>query len=281
MFENQSISKNNIDNDYIVGIPSGEVLNVNSKILLKLMDNKLINYHNSYLCYYFMDKNYKSVKEIINDFNKNRIDNYQREYIEFNIEKFGIKNYIIDDDLNVNVKGDVDISGRGLIKIPIKFNIIDGDFNCSNNKLTNLVNSPMTVNGIFDCSNNNIYTLIGGPRFIDMAYDCSNNLLEDLDGYPDICVNVFDCSNNYIKTLIHLPKILNVKYFDVSNNKLKDLRGPLKAKNFDCSNNNITTLVNGLTECNGTFICNYNKLNNLLGSPKAKILIYERGNNIV
>lgn len=276
MFENENIVKSN---QYILGVPSGEIIEINSKILLKLIDENLINYHDVYMCYYFKDKYYKNVKRIISEFNDTEIDKYQKDYIEFNLDKFEIKNYIINDDLSVDVRGDVDISGRNLIKIPIKFNIIDGDFDCSNNKLTNLVNSPRTINGIFNCSKNNIYTLIGGPNFIKMAYDCSDNLLEELDGYPIICPNIFDCSNNQINTLKHLPKILDVVFFDVSYNRLKNLTGPVKTKNFDCSNNNITTLVNGITECDGTFNCNYNKLYNLLGAPKAKILIYERGNN--
>lgn len=49
-----------------------------------------------------------------------------------------IKDYKINNDLTVDVVGDVNLSGKGLTEIPVKFGVITGSFYCSNNQLTSL-----------------------------------------------------------------------------------------------------------------------------------------------
>ena len=69
--------------------------------------------------------------------------------------------------------------------------------------LTSLQNSPETVNGNFDCSNNSLVDLIGGPNNVYGTYYAMNNQLENLKGM--FTVNNVDVSNNKLKSLHSLP----------------------------------------------------------------------------
>ena len=50
-------------------------------------------------------------------------------------EKYGIKNYTINDDGSIDVDSDVYLNGSNLTQIPLKFNKVTGDFYCYNNSL--------------------------------------------------------------------------------------------------------------------------------------------------
>lgn len=100
--------------------------------------------------------------------------------------------YIINDDLTVDVNGDVNISDIGITKIPVKFGKVSGSFNVSTNRLTSLRNSPQEVGGDFNCSNNYLTNLVGGPLSVGNTYDCSKNRLKDINGigsYKEIISN--------------------------------------------------------------------------------------------
>lgn len=56
----------------------------------------------------------------------------------------------------INVHGDCYINSNHLGKIPWKFNIVEGNFNCSENDLTSLKNCPNVVKGSFNCQKNYI-----------------------------------------------------------------------------------------------------------------------------
>ncbi len=66
----------------------------------------------------------------------------------------------------------VDMSNMNLTEIPIKFNYISGDFNCSNNKLTTLKNAPNQVSKHFDCSFNNLTSLEFSPTSVREDFWC-------------------------------------------------------------------------------------------------------------
>ena len=74
-------------------------------------------------------------------------------------ENLSLKDYVsgtIKQNSNgYDVDGHVILSVLNLKKIPWKFNIVTGDFDCENNKLTTLENSPKEVGGDFYCRNNN------------------------------------------------------------------------------------------------------------------------------
>jgi hypothetical protein len=72
-------------------------------------------------------------------------------------------------------------------------------FNCSNNKLTSLNNSPKTVGGSFYCGHNQLISLKGAPTYVGNNFVCSNNLLTSLDGVPKFVGENFICRFNSVK----------------------------------------------------------------------------------
>lgn len=86
-----------------------------------------------------------------------------------------IHNYIINEDLSVDVMGDVNFSGKNLEFIPIQFGVIDGNFDCSNTNLQNTQGFPKKVKGSVDISGTSIKSLHGMTEDIGQSFYCSNN----------------------------------------------------------------------------------------------------------
>jgi hypothetical protein len=78
---------------------------------------------------------------------------------------YDITNYEVVNGL-VNVNGDVYLSDRGLVKLPLNFGTVTGNFNCSYNKLTKLEGCPNSVGGNFNCSYNKLTKLEGSPSSV-------------------------------------------------------------------------------------------------------------------
>lgn len=142
------------------------------------------------------------------------------EEVEAICKWFGLKDYKVNNDLSVDVNGNVDISKRKLSRIPIKFNSVRGHFFCHFNNLKSLENSPEIVEGGFNCSENQLTSLKYGPKEV-YSFDCSRNLLKDLKFSPKKVKGIFDCSQNQLRTLEGAPR--QVKAFDCSHNYLKNL----------------------------------------------------------
>ena len=74
------------------------------------------------------------------------------------LKKHEVKKYTLVPDEQygfvIDVNGDVDLSDKNLINIPVKFNTINGYFICNVNQLTSLEFCPQTVRGSFYCENN-------------------------------------------------------------------------------------------------------------------------------
>jgi len=226
----------------------------------------MIKYDKTLDVFTYRDGNYHRILNML-------IDKQKIEEIENNLYKLGISDYIINKNYKVDVFEDVDISQKGLTKIPFKFGKIDGNFDCSFNKLDNLVNSPDEVSGFFDCSLNGLYSLIGGPRIAMTGYYCSDNNLTDLEGFPEKVYVIFNAERNKLKTLKGTPEELVCRDFTVAQNDLINLHnGPKRGFNFDCSQNDITTLLDGIKELEGIFDCSYNKLTSLMGKPKCNMI---------
>jgi len=138
------------------------------------------------------------------------------------IEKLGIENYTFNDDLTIDVNGNVDLYDKYLSKIPIKFRNVSGFFDCSYNNLTSLEGCPKTIGDYFDCDNNMLTSLVGGPETVVDYFDCSYNELTSLLGSPKTLGGYFDCSNNNLISLEGSPKMIG--------------------GNFYCRNNNLTSL---------------------------------------
>lgn len=129
------------------------------------------------------------------------------------LDRIGINNYIINDDLIVDVDNNINISNMELTEIPIQFGKVTGAFDCSNNKLTSLKGCPSEVGWFFDCCNNKIESLIGSPRIVDSTFTFVNNKVKNLEGAPDEVGGNFICRENQITTLKWCPGYLtNVNF---------------------------------------------------------------------
>jgi hypothetical protein len=154
--------------------------------------------------------------------------NESLEDIDSICKKYGIKNYTIKDGL-VHVDGDVDLSRRGLTKLPLKFGEVTGYFLCSYNQLTSLEGAPTRVGGYFDCYGNQLTSLEGAPTRVGGYFDCSNNKLTNLEGAPEVVENGFYCYNNKLTNLEGAPEVVE-KGFYCYNNKLTSLKGGSKVR---------------------------------------------------
>ena len=138
---------------------------------------------------------------------------FQQKYCELAAEKFlsehNIKNYKLKFQhgtpsvMLVDVEGDVDLSHQNLIDDDItnlhriKFNIIRGNFNCSNNKLSSLNFCPTHVNGDFNCSHNQLTSLKNAPKYVGGDFRCFCNNVIDLAGIPTTNIGgKFYCSKS-------------------------------------------------------------------------------------
>lgn len=96
-----------------------------------------------------------------------------------------IYDYSINPDGSIDVNGDIDFNHLHLHQLPLRFNYVDGNFNCSSNYLTSLKDCPRHITGYFDCSRNILTSLEGGPKTIGNGFDCSyNHKLTSLEGGP-------------------------------------------------------------------------------------------------
>jgi hypothetical protein len=185
-------------------------------------------------------------------------------------KKFNITNYTINDDGTIDVEGNVNLSSRGLTKLPLKFRNVSGDFYCSYNKLTTLEGSPSSVGGRFYCSDNKLTTLEGSPSSVRGDFYCYNNKLTTLEGSPRSVGGRFDCSVNKLTTLEGSPRSVGGGFY-CYNNQLTTLEGSPQSVggDFYCSNNQLTTLEGCPSSVRGGFYCSDNKLTTLEGSPRS------------
>ena len=122
-------------------------------------------------------------------------------------ERYRIKNYTINDDLSIDVDGDVNLSYGNLEYLPLKFNYVSGNFVCSDNKLKTLEGSPQTVGGYFSCYNNSLKTLEGCPQTVGGRFNCYFNELVSLEGSPQTVNGNFLCFGNELKDLEYFPEV--------------------------------------------------------------------------
>ena len=89
-----------------------------------------------------------------------------KELIDSLCSEYDIKNYTINPNGYIDVDGNVDLYGKGLTKLPLKFNKINRWFDCGNNKLTSFEGSPIELNGGFWCENNKLTSFEFSPKII-------------------------------------------------------------------------------------------------------------------
>ena len=111
-----------------------------------------------------------------------------------------------------NVKGSVNLIKR-VEKLPVKFGIVTGDFNCSYNNLTSLKGSPTHVDGGFYCNNNKLTSLEGCPSYVGGNFYCNNNNLTSLEGSPNSVGGYFSCHENNLTSLKGAPTQIGGYFF--------------------------------------------------------------------
>jgi len=126
-----------------------------------------------------------------------------RSEIRATCRKYGIKNFTINRDDEVDVDGDVSFH-CGLEKFPIKFGRVTGSFHCSKNQLVTLEGAPNYVGGGFWASWNKLTTLEGGPSEVGYGFWCDYNKLITLEGSPNLVGGDFYCDNNPIHAIYRL-----------------------------------------------------------------------------
>ena len=197
---------------------------------------------------------------------------------------YKIKNFIIHNDLSVDVNGSVDLSSYFLkannippiTQIPIKFFKVSGDFTTSTdmnhgsmvgdlwignqfaNNLTSLKNAPAFVGGSFECERNNLYSLIYAPLEVrGIKFNCRINRISSLQ-YSPTTLRDFNCSQNHITSLLGIQRTINGN-FDCSYNSLSSLLfGPIKVGNMYCHNNRLESLTGGPNFVGSNYYCHNN-----------------------
>lgn len=157
--------------------------------------------------------------------------------------KYGITNYIINDDGSIDVTYSVLLYNNNLTELPLKFNRVGGNFDCSGNKLTTLKGCPKSVGGYFICNENELTNLEYGPESVGSSYRCSNNKLTTLKGLPKTINKFFQCYNNNLTNLEGSPEVVNGSFI-CSNSGITSLKGCPKVikDEFDVTDNNIKYL---------------------------------------
>jgi len=128
------------------------------------------------------------------------------EDIDSICKKYSIENYTINSDGTVDVDGNVYLSDSRLIKLPLKFGNVTGDFNCNNNQLISLEGCPQSVSGYFYCYSNELITLEWCPQSVGSDFHCGNNKLTTLEFCPQILGGDFSFANNKLKDLYGFPE---------------------------------------------------------------------------
>ena len=166
-------------------------------------------------------------------------------------ERHRIKNYTINDDLSIDVDGDVGLNFKRLEYLPLKFNYVSGGFSCHRSNLKTLEGCPQTVGGYFECSNNNLVSLKGCPQTVSDSFYCHDNELKTLEGCPQSVDGDFNCSYNELKSLEGCPQTVDGDFY-CANNELKDL------ENFPEVSGNVYITENPVDLLVYTFIKNAN-----------------------
>lgn len=123
---------------------------------------------------------------------------------------------------------------KRLFYLPVRFNEVAGNFDCSKVGLVSLEGCPENVEGHFDCSENNLRSLKYGPKEVAHNFFCNKNQMTNLVGGPITVGGNYDCSNNKLVSLKGVPRVLEAGFY-AHRNKLKTLEFVPKNIKGDCA----------------------------------------------
>ena len=144
------------------------------------------------------------------------------ENIDKICKQYNIENYTINPDGTIDVNGEVggvNLDYLRLKKLPLKFNKVNGWFDCGNNELITLEGSPIEVNGSFWCNFNRLTSFEFAPKIIRGGFDCENNNIKTFEHFPSYIKYYFCCDDNPIEEVWKLfednTKIELLNDFDI------------------------------------------------------------------
>jgi len=117
------------------------------------------------------------------------------------LDKYYIKNYIINDDMTIDVNGDVQLMQTSIIKFPsyIQFRKVEGMFDLESTQMQTLRGCPIYVKGYFDIRKNNLDSFEFSPKYVGGSFICDNNWgLDKTDGLPDYIGSDFSYTDTNI-----------------------------------------------------------------------------------
>ena len=185
------------------------------------------------------------------------------DWIQKNVKWDSVwKEYVINDDLTIDVWGDVEIMTMENLPEYIQFGVAHDEFAIGGeyfgekiSKLDSLEGCPRQCDS-FTCRSSSIKNLKGCPEVKTYLYLTDNPKLTSLVGAPKECFT-FSCYSSSIKNLKGCPKVrgdLNVS----KNPNLESLEGaPNFARHFDCSDcPKLTSLKGGPSQVDLGYLCN-------------------------
>lgn len=137
------------------------------------------------------------------------------DIVQFLNKSHPVTDYIIRDDLTVDINGNVNLVGNDWEHLPIQFGIVTGNFCCSRNKLKSLKVCPSEVHGDFMYSENALTYLEYSPAFVGKDYYCYSNKLTNL--------NFIKSNNNPIMSLDLLTGKFTTLFFSSEKSNIQDI----------------------------------------------------------
>ena len=135
--------------------------------------------------------------------------------------------YTINPDGSIDVNSSISLYNKGLTKLPLKFNKVNGWFDCSWNNLKTLEGSPIEVNGNFSCVYNKLTSFEYAPKIIRGDFNCENNNIKTFEYFPSYVKGDFWCDNNPIYKVWNLfrdtTKIELLNDFDIFRDEDTDI----------------------------------------------------------
>ena len=129
-------------------------------------------------------------------------------------DKYGIKKYTINFDGSIDVNKPVNLSNFDLTELPLKFNKVNGSFDCSDNRLTTLKGCPNEVSDSFFFENNPLERIDYTPNRIGdgkgIYSDSKHNIGEPMTDDVNVFYNI---ENNYklLTRSVRIKYVLNDK----------------------------------------------------------------------
>lgn len=177
----------------------------------------------------------------------------QKYYVDNICKEYGITNYTVNKDGSIDVHQSIHLKNSYfdnnkkspfIRKLPIVFNRVYGNFDCSGLGLLTLEGSPSYVEGEFACVDNKLMTLEGSPSFVGNGYYCYNNKLVSLKGVPKKLDGIFSCGHNELISLEGSPSPINkLNLFHCVSNKLISLKGAPICEKYYFDNNQLPKLI--------------------------------------